>query len=72
MIPDAFERTVRIPVQWIAGQWQLIVGGKLPELTPNVCAELFMPAIAIAIDEERARWTSGETVVFLEAGTELF
>ncbi len=31
MIPDPFERTVRIPVQWIDGQWQLIGGGKLPE-----------------------------------------
>ncbi|MCO8123318.1 hypothetical protein NHH03_16330 [Stieleria sp. TO1_6] len=71
MIPDAFERTVRIPVQWIDGQWQLIGGGKLPELKPNVCAELFMPAIALAIDEERERWTAGETVVFLTAGTEL-
>ncbi len=72
MIPDAFERTVRIPVQWIDGQWQLIGGGKLPELQPNVCAELFMPANSLAIDDERARWTAGETVILLEAGTELF
>ncbi|HBJ36158.1 MAG TPA: hypothetical protein DDZ51_15690 [Planctomycetaceae bacterium] len=72
MIPDPFERTVRIPVQWIDGQWQLIGGGKLPELQPNVCADLSMPAIALANDEERARWTSGETVPFLATGTELF
>ncbi len=31
MIPDPFERTVRIPVYWIDGQWQLIGDGKLPE-----------------------------------------
>lgn len=72
MIPDPFERTVRIPVQWIDGQWQLIGGGKMPELKPNVCADLFMPAMYLANDEERARWTAGETVVFLEKGTELF
>jgi len=72
VIPDPFERTVRIPVQWIDGQWQLIGGGKLPELQPNVCADLSMPAIALANDEERARWTSGETVPFLATGTELF
>ncbi len=72
MIPDPFERTVRIPVQWIDGQWQLIGGGKLPELKQNVCAELFMPAMYLANDEERARWTAGETVLFLEEGTELF
>lgn len=72
MIPDPFEKTVRIPVQWIDGQWQLIGGGKLPEMKPNVCAELFMPAIALSSDEGRARWTSGQTVQFLQAGTELF
>ena len=72
MIPDPFERTVRIPVQWIDGQWQLIGGGKLPELKQNVCAELFMPAMYLANEEERARWTAGETVLFLEEGTDLF
>ena len=72
MIPDPFERTVRIPVQWIDGQWQLIGGGKLPELKLNVCAELFMPAMYLANDEERARWTVGETVPFLEEGIDLF
>lgn len=72
MIPDPFERTVRIPVQWIDGQWQLIGGEKLPELKLNVCAELFMPAMYLANDEERARWTVGETVLFLEEGTDLF
>jgi len=72
MIPDPFERTVRIPVQWIDGQWQLIGGGKLPELKPNVCADLFMPALSLSNEEERARWTAGETVLFLDAGAELF
>lgn len=72
MIPDPFERTVRIPVQWIDGQWQLIGGGKMPELKLNICAELFMPAMYLANDEERARWTAGETVLFLEEGTNLF
>ncbi len=72
MIPDPFERTVRIPVQWIDGQWQLIGGGKLPEMNPNVCAELFMLAVALANDDERDRWTSGETVPFIQAGTVLF
>lgn len=72
VIPDPSERTVRIPVQWIDGQWQLIGGGRLPEFQPNACAELFMPACALANDDEQARWTSGETVPFLPAGTELF
>jgi hypothetical protein len=72
IIPDPFERTVRIPVQWIDGQWQLIGGGRMPELKLNVCAELFMPAMYLANEEERARWTAGETVLFLEKGTDLF
>lgn len=72
MIPDPLERTVRIPVQWIDGQWQLIGGGKMPELKPNICADLFMPAMYLANDEERARWTAGETVLFLKNGTDLF
>lgn len=72
MIPDSSERTVKIPVQWIDGQWQLVGGGKLPELVCNACADLVMPAIFLADEDQRARWSEEITVPFLQKGTELF
>ncbi len=72
MIPDPSERTIRIPVQWIDGQWQLFGGGKLPDIKPNMIADLFMPAFALTNDEERSRWTAEETVPFLTSGSILF
>lgn len=72
MIPEPSERTVRIPVQWIDGHWQLMGGGKLPALTPNACAHLMLPSIFLANDEQRQRWVQEGDVDFLQAGTELF
>jgi hypothetical protein len=72
VIPEPHERTVRIPVQWIDGQWQLIGGGKLPEFRQNVCAELFMSAAGLTDEDERNQWTADEQVELLDTGTELF
>ncbi len=72
MTPDSTERTVKIPVQWIDGQWQLVGGGKLPKLVSNACADLVMPAIFLADEDQRARWSEEITVPFLQKGTELF
>ncbi len=72
MIPDSSERTVKIPVQWIDGQWQLVGGGRLPELVANACADLVMPAIFLADEDQRARWLEEVTVPFLQKGTDLF
>jgi hypothetical protein len=72
MIPDPIERTIRIPVQWIDGQWQLFGGGKLPDIKPNMIADLLMPAFGLTKDEERLRWTAEETAPFLPSGSILF
>lgn len=72
MIPDSYEQTVRIPVQWIDGQWQLVGGGPLPEIDTNACADLTLPAFYIKDEQQRERWTGVQTVEFLESGMHLF
>ena len=72
MTPSSSERTVKIPVQWIDGQWQLVGGGKLPALVSNACADLVIPAISLADDYQRARWSEEITFPMLGKGTELF
>ena len=72
IIPESSERTVRIPVQWIDGRWQLIGGGALPELSPNACADLVIPAIFLTNDRQRISWTNEQRVQFLTAGRVLF
>lgn len=32
MIPDAGDRTVKIPAEWRGGKWQLFGGGEIPKL----------------------------------------
>lgn len=72
MISDANERTVRLPVQWIDGQWQLIGGGKLPQLSPNACAEIALPAMYLVDDQQRQLWTKEMRVELLPVGATLF
>jgi hypothetical protein len=72
MVPGSNEPTVRIPVQWIDGRWQLVGGGTLPLLTANVTADLVISSSCLADEEERARWMAETTIQLLAKGTELF
>ena len=72
MYPESLEKTVRIPVQWIDGRWQLVGGGELPEAAPNTFAELLVPADLLADREQRETWTRVSRVPFLKTETVVF
>jgi hypothetical protein len=72
MIPDESDRTVRLPVQWIDGEWKLEGGGPLPKLVAHASGELILPAGFLADEDERAKWTGQQVVDFLPKQTPLF
>jgi hypothetical protein len=72
MIPDPFERTVRIRIKINDGQFRMKDGSALPTFAKETEGELVVPAFAIVDDATRARLTGENNVRFLPKGFALY
>lgn len=72
MIPDEYQRTVRLPVRFKGGQWSLADGAKLPQVEDDTFAELVLSAYSLLLEEDRLRWTTEERRVMFPAGSSIW
>jgi hypothetical protein len=72
MIPDPYERTIRLPVKLDGTTWKLIDGRPLPAIEKESIGEIVLPAYALVEEEARNEWMSERTVIFLRSGTTLW
>jgi len=65
VLDDKFARTVRLPVKYVKGQWQMYDGAGWPEMRDGAFAELVLDAFSIDDDAVRAMLCEEREVLFL-------
>jgi len=72
IIPDKYERTVRLPIRFKDGQWLLADGTPLPKIENDTLMEVILPAYALTDPKELALWTAEGRFAMFPAGTSLW
>jgi hypothetical protein len=65
-------RTVRIPVRWNKGVFELLDNSPLPEMKDGTIGDLVVDAESLVKPEDRAKWTKEKVVRFLPSGSSLW
>ena len=71
MIPDRFEKSVRIPVKVVNGEMKFFYGGDLPKLKEGTIGDLIVPSYAISDKRQLELLQMEKSEVFLPEGSTL-
>jgi hypothetical protein len=71
MIPDPYRKTLRVPVRFKNGQWELFHGGNLPRIKEGTVADLVIEAHSFEDTREARLLEVDETVTILGKGATL-
>lgn len=71
MIPDRFEKSVRIPVKVVNGEMKFFYGGDLPKLKEGTIGDLIVPSYAISDKRQLELLQMEKSEVFLPKGSAL-
>ena len=71
IIPDPYERTVRVPVKFVQGQPQPFYGGPWPPIKEGTIGDLILPAWAFEKPQDAILLSAPLTAPILPKGEEL-
>ena len=71
MIPDPYRKTLRVPVRFKNGQWELFHGGDLPRIKEGTVADLVIEGHCFEDAREARRLEVEKTVTILKKGETL-
>lgn len=71
MIPDPLERQVQIPIRFVAGTFESLYGGPLPDIKDTTIGTLTIPAFAFGKPEQLQAYIRELTCPILPAKSRL-
>ncbi len=72
MIPDSLAQSVRLPVRFRDGKWELLTGGPLPAIKDGTVGDIEIAAHRITDGRVREALTEWHAAPLLTAGSEVF